>query len=227
MAVGKGFIHSSQILLGKPFTAGKQRASFMSGHGVPHHAANEDHKRIGVFIAIVAVIMAIVGALAKQQANEMIVKEVKASNEFAWYQAKRQRSYMNELELKRIDVELAGSPIEAQRKLLEAQKAKLAAKNAEYETENKDILTGAEADRAAAATAAHKHHWFEHAEICLHVAVVLSSLVLLTDRKVFLHLGILATVVGVLIAGKACLSSHGHHEAGKGETSPPAAPAKH
>jgi hypothetical protein len=198
----------------------------MSGHGVPHHAANEDHKRIGVFIAIVAVIMAIVGALAKQHANEMIVKEVKASNGFSWYQAKRQRGYMNELELKRIDVKLAGSPTEAQHKLLEAQRARLAAKNAEYETENKDILAGAEADRVLAATAAHKHHWFEYAEICLHIAVVLSSLVLLTDRKVFLHLGILATVAGVLIAGKAYLTSHAHG-ADKREKPSPTAPVKH
>ncbi|MBI3881621.1 MAG: DUF4337 family protein, partial [Verrucomicrobia bacterium] len=119
----------------------------MSDHGVPHHAANDDHKRVGIFIAVIAVLMAIVSALAKQQANDMIVKEVKAANGFAWYQAKRQRVAMNELELKRIEVAVAGTPTDAQRKLLDAQKEKLATKNAEYEKENADILRDAKADQ--------------------------------------------------------------------------------
>jgi Ca2+/Na+ antiporter len=175
----------------------------MAGHGVPHHAEKESHKQIGIVIAVIAVVMAIITALANQQANTVIVKEVQASNGFAWYQAKRQRSYLNELELKRIDVELAGAPTDAQRKLLEDQKAKLKAKNAEYEGENKDILSKAEADKKSAELAAHKHHWLEYSEILLHIAVVLCSLTLLTDQQLFSRLGIGATVVGLLLAAMA------------------------
>lgn len=181
----------------------------MSG-SLPHHAENPEQKRIGIFISVLAVIMAIVSALAHQQANQMIVKEVKASNGFAWYQAKRQRSYANELELKHIEFELAGTPTDAQRKIIEAQKAKLAAKNAEYEDENKDILAIAEADRSAGETAAHKHHWFEFSEICLHIAVVLCSLVLLTEIKIFFRLGVIVTVVGIGLAGYAHFGNHTH-----------------
>lgn len=198
----------------------------MSGHGVPHHAANDEHKRIGIFIGVLAVIMAVIGAFAKGQANEMIVKEiqasnkeVKASNGFAWYQAKRQRSYLNDLELKRIEFELAGTANEAQKKLLEGQKLKLTGKNTEYEAEGKVIIAeaeaeraSAEADRTAATTAAHKHHWFEYGEISLHIAVVLCSLVLLTDQKIFFKIGLFATVVGVLLAVAAFFKA-GHHEA--------------
>ena len=171
----------------------------MSGHGVPHHAANADHKRIGIVIAIIAVGMAVVTALAHNEANKMIVKEVQSSNGYSWYQAKRQRSYLNELEIKRIDFELAGNPTEAQRKMREQQQAKLKAKNAEYETENKEILVGAEADKLAAAAASHRHHWFEYAEILLHIAVVLCSLTLLTEQKLFFRLGLAATVGGFLL----------------------------
>ncbi len=209
----------------------------MSGHGIPHHAANDEHKRIGIFIGVLAVIMAVIGAFAKGQANEMIVREVKASsrevkasNGFAWYQAKRQRTYLNDLELKRIDIELAGTVTDAQKKMLEGQKLKLTGKNSEYETEGKVIIAeaeaeraSAEADRAAAATAAHKHHWFEYAEISLHIAVVLCSLVLLTEQKIFFRIGLFATVVGVLIAVAAFFKG-GHHE-GEHPTSAPAASA--
>ena len=196
----------------------------MSEHGLPHHAENPEQKRVGIFIAVLAVIMAIISAATNQQANEIIVKEVKASNGFAWYQAKRQRSYANELELQRIEFSLAGTPAEAQRKLLEAQKAKLTSKNAEYETENKGILDTAKGDQTAATTASHRHHWFEFSEICLHIAVVLCSLVLLTEQKIFLRLGIVVTLAGFLLAGYAQFGNHAHHDSHE-ETAKPAGTA--
>src|SRR6266850_7817611 len=143
---------------------------------VPHHVEKEQHKRVGVFIAVVAVIMAVISALARNAANQIIVEEVQASNGFAWYQAKRQRSYMNELEIRRVDVELAGNITEAQRKALEANKAALTAQNAKYAKENEEIRTLAESHGSAAKIAERKHHWFEYGEICMHIAVVLCSL---------------------------------------------------
>jgi hypothetical protein len=175
----------------------------MSEIGVPHEAPKGEHKRVGVFIAVVAVLMALISALAKNEANQMIVKQVEASNGFAWYQAKRQRSYMNELEIRRGEFELAGNPIEAQRKVLEDNRAKLTAKNAEYEKENEKIRADAEADKRAAQMAEHKHHRFEYAEICMHIAVVLCSLTLLTDQKLFFRLGIASTLAGLLLAATA------------------------
>jgi hypothetical protein len=190
----------------------------MSGHGAHTHTDNPEHKRIGVFIAILAVVMAIVSAAASQQANAMIVKEVKASNGFAWYQSKRQRAYLNELELKRIDFELAGQVSDAQRKLLESNRTKYLAKNAEYEGENKEILVTAEADRDAAQVAAHKHHWYEYAEIALHIAVVLCSLVLLTNQTLFFRLGIAATIIGLGLAAFAYASGKSHAPAATSAT---------
>ncbi len=172
----------------------------MSGIGVPHHAANEGHKRIGIFIAVLAVVMAIVSALAKAEANSMIVKQVEASNGYAWYQAKRQRTYLNDLELKRIEIDLAGAPTPVQRGLLEEQRTRLRAKTAEYETEGKDILTKSDATTKAAAFAGHRHHLFEYAEILLHIAVVMGSLTLLTNTQLFFRIGIGTTALGIAMA---------------------------
>src|SRR5436190_5385041 len=105
----------------------------MSGHAAPHHhAETHEQKKIGIIVAVIAFIMTIVAALAHFQANRMIVKEIQSSNGFAWYQAKRQRAALNELEIRRMELELNGSPNEAQRKLLQGSMAKLKAKNAEY-----------------------------------------------------------------------------------------------
>ena len=200
----------------------------MSGHGVPHEAHSPEHKRVGIFIAVLAVVMAVVGALAKQEANEMIVKEVKASNGFAWYQSKRQRSYMNELEIKRIDFHLAGDNLTgAQKEALTKTKSELERKNAEYKKENAEIEAGAKADQKAAEVAAHKHHRFEHSEIALHIAVVLCSLVLLTEQKIFYHLGIVATIVGIILAAYALMPAK--HETTQADSKPATAqvPAAH
>jgi len=175
----------------------------MSHVEVPHHVANDEHKRVGIFISVLAVLMALVSSLARNQANEIIVKEVQASNGFAWYQAKRQRSHLNDLELQRAEFELAGNPTEAQRKVVEMNKARLKSKNAEYEKENEVIRTKAEADKDEARLAEHKHHWLEYGEICMHIAVVLCSLTLLTDMKLFFRLGIAATIAGILVASIA------------------------
>jgi hypothetical protein len=175
----------------------------MSEVDVPYHAEKQEHKRVGIFIAVVAVIMAVISALARNAANEIIVEEVQASNGFAWYQAKRQRGYMTELEIRRARYELAGNLAPAQRKQLEENTPGLEQQNAKYAKENDEIRRLAESHSTAAKLAEHKHHWFEYGEICLHIAVVLCSLTLLTDQKLFFWLGIIATVGGVLIASVA------------------------
>lgn len=165
-----------------------------------HHSENPLQKRIGLFIAVLAVLMAIIAALGKDAANQMIVNEVKSSNGYAWYQSKRMRSYMNEMELDRINAQEAGAMTEQQRELLAKQKARLTAKNAEYKTENEDILKKAEAQQNLAQIAAHRHHGFERAEVFLHIAVVLCSVALLTERKIFSQVAMGLAAIGILLA---------------------------
>lgn len=201
----------------------------MSGHGIPHHAENREQKRVGIAISVIAVILAIVSALAHNESNRMIVKEVKSSNGYAWYQAKRQRSYLNELEVKRIEVELQGSLTAAQRALLEESAARLKAKNAEYEKEFEEIRARAEADGLEAESAAHRHHGFEYGETILHVSVVLCSLMLLTEAKLFFRLGLAVTALGLVVVGWTLIQKpHALQQHAAIPLAPPAtAPAHH
>ena len=196
----------------------------MSG-SLPHHAENPQQKQVGIFISVLAVVMAIVSAVTSQQANTTLAKKVESSNGFAFYQAKRQRSFVNEIELRRIEFALAGAPNEAQRALAEAQRADIVKENAKYKADNEGILAKAKADEAAAEVAGHKHHWFEISEIFLHIAVVLCSLVLLTELKMFLWGGIVITVAGLAIAGYAHFGIHSHHAAEAGHAPADAKPA--
>lgn len=195
----------------------------MSEIEIPQEAGSKEDKRVGIKIAIIAVVMAIVSSYGKNAANDMIINEVKASNGFAWYQAKRIRSAMNDQVIAQTELDLLGSPTDAQREAMGKLKKKLQDKNAEYKKENEDILKEAEATKAEAALAGKKNDAFDRAEIALQVAVVLCSLTLLTGSPVFSRAGVALAFVGV---GLAIMAFFKKPDPPKAEAQPaPAAPA--
>ena len=167
---------------------------------IPQEAGSKEDKKVGIKIAIIAVIMAIVSSYGKNAANDMIINEVKASNGYAWYQAKRIRGALNDQAIGQIDIDLLGAPGDAQREAMLKLKKKLQEKNAEYKKENDDILKEADTTKAEAALAGKKNDAFDRAEIALQVAVVLCSLTLLTGSAVFSRAGVALAAVGVVLA---------------------------
>ncbi len=192
---------------------------------IPTEAGTKEDKRVGIKIAIIAVIMAIVSSYGKNAANDMIINEVKASNGFAWYQAKRIRGALNEQSISQMDLDLLGNPTDAQREAMGKLKKKLQEKNAEYKTENEQILKEAEATKAEAELAGKKNDAFDRAEIALQVAIVLCSLTLLTGSAIFSRVGVGLAAVGVVLAVLAFFKTP---DAPKREAAPSAgtAPAK-
>ncbi|MEN9574182.1 MAG: hypothetical protein RL514_2037 [Verrucomicrobiota bacterium] len=174
---------------------------------IPTEGGNKEDKLVGIKIAIIAVIMAIVSSYGKNAANDMIINEVKASNGYAWYQAKRIRSAMNDQAISNMDLELLGNPTDAQREAMGKLKKKLQEKNAEYKKENEDILKEADTTKAEAALAGQKNDAFDRAEIALQVAVVLCSLTLLTGSALFARAGVGLAGVGVVLAVMAFFKS--------------------
>lgn len=190
---------------------------------IPHHAEGKEQKKIGVLIAVIAVITAIVSSLGKDAANEMIVNEVKSSNDYAWYQAKRQREYVNEIEIRRLDIELLGNPTDARKGAVEKLKADLTAKNIEYQGESQKIKELGDAAKRQAKTVGAKNQTFDHAEILLQIAMVLCSLTLLTGLKLFTRFGLIAAAVGVVFGILAFTRNDvgcdgGHGPAGSGQS---------
>jgi hypothetical protein len=169
---------------------------------IPHPEGRKNEKPVGILIAIVAVVLAVIGSLGNNAANDRIVAEVKASNGFSWYQAKRQREALNDLELKRIAVELASSPSPGRREALERLQQDLLAKNREYKVENAGILATAEADRTAARIHGDRNDGFDRAEILLQVAVVLCTLTLLVESRIFLRIGLVVALVGMGVGAR-------------------------
>lgn len=179
------------------------------GAHIPHgHGGHEHEKKIGLMIAILAVVMAIISALAKDASNNRIAAEVRASNQYAWYQAKRIRVHMNDLAIRDMEIQLQGQVTDAQKESITKLQASLKKKNDEYEAENKEILVDADKLKAQAEEAAHKYHAYEQAEIFLQIAVVLCSVTLLTHNMWFLYGGVVLTAIGLLLGGKAYFGNH-------------------
>ncbi len=174
-----------------------RRRQTMSEIEIPHPEGRKNERQVGIIIAIVAVVLAVFGSLGNNAANDRIVSEVKASNGYSWYQAKRQREAMNDLELKRIAVELASAPAPERKAALIRLQEGLEAKVQEYRQENGVILEQAGLARKAAEINARRNDGFDHAEILLQVAVVLCTLTLLVEAKVFLRIGIVVALIGI------------------------------
>ena len=189
---------------------------------IPQESGSKEDKRVGIKIAIIAVIMAIVSSYGKNAANDMIINEVKASNGYAWYQAKRIRGALNDQAISQIELDLLGQPSDAQREAMNKLKKKLQEKNAEYKKENDDILKEADTTKAEAALAGKKNDAFDRAEIALQVAVVLCSLTLLTGSALFSRAGVGLAALGVVLAGMAFFQKP---DASKAEAQKPVAAA--
>lgn len=173
---------------------------------IPEEAKDRQERQVGLTIAILAILLAVVSALGNEQDNEKIVKQIEASNGFAWYQSKRIRAGMNDLMLDQMKVELAGTPTAAQKEMIAKLESRLSAKNAEYKAENDKILKDAEEAKKLAEQADARGNRYDRAEIFLQIAVVFCSITLLTKARAFFFAGLALSLLGTVLGAWAFFS---------------------
>jgi hypothetical protein len=173
---------------------------------IPEDVKDRRERQVGLTIAILAILLAVVSALGNEQDNEKIVKQIEASNGFAWFQSKRIRAGMNELALDQMKIDAAGQLAEAQREAMKKLEGRLLAKNAEYKAENEKILKDAEESKKAAESADAKGNRFDRSEIFLQIAVVFCSITLLTKVRTFFYVGLMLALFGTGLGAWAFLS---------------------
>ncbi len=173
---------------------------------IPDDVKDRRERQVGLTIAILAILLAVVSALGNEQDNEKIVKQIEASNGFAWFQSKRIRAGLNEMMLDQMKIEAAGNPTEKQLEAMKKLEARLVSKNAEYKAENDKILKEAEDSKKAAEAADAKGNRFDRSEIFLQIAVVFCSITLLTKERTFFYVGVMLAVLGTGIGLWAFMS---------------------
>jgi hypothetical protein len=165
-----------------------------------HENAEEAHRDpslvpVTLSMAILAVVLAAISLLGHRTHTEELLLQNKATDQWAYFQAKNIRRHTYELFLDLLSVVNAKDP-EAAARIREKYTREIE----RYKDDQKDIQSEAQQLEKEVATQRHKANRFDLGEVCLEVGIILTSLTLLTRRKLFWKLGGLAGLVGLAIA---------------------------
>ena len=165
-----------------------------------HHAQEPFDKLVAGTMAIVAALLAIVTVLGQHFNTEKLLLQQKASDQWAYYQAKDIRRYTAQV----------ASDVMSQMKADAKFASKYSDDSERYKKQTADIQDQAldfEKERDGVGKEADFYHF---GEVFLEVAIVFSSLAILTRRKPMFIGGMISAVVGLAIAIYGAVRFSGH-----------------
>jgi hypothetical protein len=173
-------------------------------HELQEQAHDLRNRKIGLLISILAILLAICGALGRKAENFVIVSRVDASNTWAYFQAKKLRGYQSETTRELAQVFGQGSS-GTQRESAQKLSEQYEARQKKYEEESEKIAKQAEAHTENAEKWENRANRFSLGEIFLQIAVVLCSIAILTQAQAFVYGGLGFAAIGVFTAISAVM----------------------
>jgi hypothetical protein len=177
-----------------------------------HEAVNRFRSRAALLIALIAAVLAVGGLGGGNATDDMVINTIRASDTWAFFQAKNVRQTGYELAAERLEDELASSsgaarvPIERRLAAYRAQIARYdsepdpAAPNDPTAGEGKRQLSArARAFEEARETAMARDDNFDWAEVLLQIALVLGSVAILAINRGILILSAVLGALGTLL----------------------------
>jgi hypothetical protein len=157
-------------------------------HEHAEHASAPFDKRVAATMAMIAAALAVVAVFGHLATTEELLNQQKASDQWAFYQAKSIRRYESQIA----------------RDVLTAMKAEHTedyAKNLErYEKEGDDIQKEAKEFEQESHTAGRRALRLHFGEVFLEIAIVLASLAILTKRELLWITALVGAVAGIAIS---------------------------
>jgi hypothetical protein len=158
------------------------------------------------YLAVTTVILAVSATLStfygQRYSTRSVVNEIKASNQWNWYQSKRIRAYMVEGQKDSIQTSMATIDSKAQPATAETLQKRIDEKNRKLK-EWEGELTGITADAKKFETVREdsiKHaNAFGLAVIFLQLAILLSSIAALMKKKAVWLVGLVVGVIGIVL----------------------------
>ena len=176
-------------------------------HGHPEHGTVSDvifRKRVGLFISLLAVLLAITGTGGSNAMKTAINANIERSDAWNFYQARNIRETATKLARDQLEIMQAGAS--------DATRAAITARLDDYKTaiqhyENDpandgkaELKTKAEAAEARRDQAQAQGESFELAEALLQIAIVLASTCILTASRQLLLVSALFAGIGVVLS---------------------------
>jgi predicted ribosome quality control (RQC) complex YloA/Tae2 family protein len=160
-----------------------------------HGREHPDLAPVTLSMAVLAVLVATVSLLGHRTHTEEIILQNRVSDQWAFYQAKNIRRHNDEL-FADLTTVVASKDAEAVAKLHERYQAEAD----RYKDEQKELDTKARELEKEGELTRRKADRFDLAEVFLEIALVVSSITLLSGRRIFWHFGLLMAAAGILVA---------------------------
>lgn len=165
-----------------------------------HGRENPSLVPVSVTMAILAVCVAIVSLMGHRSHTEELMMQNRATDQWAYYQAKNIRLHNYQMSIDLL------SMIEFKDKDQAAKvRNKYQSEVERYTKEQSEIEEKAKDDENESASAQHKADRYDLGEVFLEIALVISSLALLSGKRAFWLLGLISGLAGLGIAASAFL----------------------
>jgi uncharacterized protein YhaN len=155
-------------------------------HEEAHHAGNDPRSKwimsVALFTALLSVLAAITGMLSAHHENESLIAQIKASDQWSYYQAKGIKSAI----------------ISATAKIMHNTDADSSASQMEkYKSEQIEIKQTAEAFEKETEEHLSRHVMLARGVTMFQIAIAISAISILTRKKFFWYVGICFALVAV------------------------------
>lgn len=164
-------------------------------HEQVHHSAEHSREAwiswVALSTAILAVLAAIAGLLSGEHANEAMMNQIEASDQWNYYQAKSIKASVLDAKMS-----LAGAPNESDQ-----------AKRDRYEEEQEQIKSEAEHKEAAAESNFHKHEVFARGVTMFQIAIAVAAISALTKKRHFWIVSLVFGIVGCIFLFLAAVAT--------------------
>ncbi|MEN9688344.1 MAG: hypothetical protein RI998_341 [Pseudomonadota bacterium] len=158
-----------------------------------------------LLVSVLALVLALNNLGGSNTGKEATMNNILAANTYSFYQAKSVRQTEYKLAADRIELQLATEkPSPAAKELLEKKLADYQKTIKRYDSDpengegKKELLAKAKQLEADRDLALRKDPWFDYAEGLLQLAIVLTSVAIITDRRSMFNAALLLGAVGSL-----------------------------
>jgi hypothetical protein len=177
-----------------------------------HAREHPDMAPVTLTMAVLAVMVAAVSLLGHRThteeiilKNEEVLLQDKATDQWAYYQAKNMRRHNNELFADLATI-VSTKDAEGAAKLTEKYRAeadRYKDEQKELDTKARELENEGQLTRHEGDLTRRKADRFDLGEVFLEIALVVTSITLLSGRRIFWSLGLLMAALGVLAAASA------------------------
>jgi hypothetical protein len=159
-------------------------------------------RRVAITTAIYAVMLAIAALGGNNAMKDMLLAQQQSSDQWAFYQAKVIREHEYRIQQKRLEVELAerGTSMAPEaRQQYAALLAEFAAEAKRYNAEKKDIENAAKKLEHERDVNRNRDPYFDFAEVLLQIAIVMSSVSILSSSRLMYGLSLILALCGTFL----------------------------